>query len=173
MNSLLFSQWFSKTNTKNLLGTAGTQAILSAISDSSVGTVAIGGINHSNVQRVLYQSKSPAKGLDGVAIVSAIIAAEDPKASSEKLAQLIKSAPVFALTPQPTRANEAEALLQDVPAIVRKMTESHPLVHNMINFVVANFVANVALSMYVPPIKIRMDIPNRFQWRIAYHGTLR
>jgi thiamine-phosphate diphosphorylase/hydroxyethylthiazole kinase len=106
---------------------------------------------------VLYQSKSPAKGLDGVAIVSAIVAADDPKASSEKFAQLIKSTPLFALAPQPTRANEAEALLQDVPAIVRKMTEAHPLVHNMINFVVANFVANVALSMYVRPVKIRME----------------
>ena len=106
---------------------------------------------------MLYQSKSPAKGLDGVAIVSAIVAADDPKASSEKLAQLIKSTPLFALAPQPTRVNEAETLLRDVPAIVRKMTEAHPLIHNMINFVVANFVANVALSMYVRPVKIRME----------------
>lgn len=106
---------------------------------------------------MLYQSKSPAKGLDGVAIVSAIVAADDPKASSEKFAQLIKSTPLFALAPQPVRDNEAETLLQDVPAIVRKMTEAHPLVHNMINFVVANFVANVALSMYARPVKLRME----------------
>lgn len=134
---------------------------MSEISDSSVGTVAIGGINHSNVQRVLYQSKSPSKGLDGVAIVSAIVGAEDPKASAEKLAELIKNTPLFALAPQPSRANEVEALLQDVPTIVRKMTEAHPLVHNMINFVVANFVANVALSMYVFLFKIRDSITNR------------
>lgn len=133
---------------------------MSAIGDSSVGTVAIGGINHSNVQRVLYQSKSPAKGLDGVAIVSAIVGADDPRASSNKLAQLIRSTPLFALSPQPPRTNEAEALLQDVPGIVRKMTEAHPLVHNMINFVVANFVANVALSMYVPPVNIRVTLAN-------------
>lgn len=131
-----------------MIGTAGTQAILSAISDaSSVGTVSIGGINHSNVQRVIYQSQSPKKGLDGVAIVSGIIAAEDPKASAEEFLKLIKSPPRFALVPQMRRANEAEALLHEVPHIVRKMVEVHPLVHNMINFVVANFVANVALSM--------------------------
>jgi thiamine-phosphate diphosphorylase/hydroxyethylthiazole kinase len=145
---------------------------LSAISDSSVGTVSIGGINHSNVQRVLYQSKSPAKGLDGVAIVSAIIGAEDPKASAEKFSNLIKNTPLFALSPQPSRENEVEALLQDVPAIVRKMTEAHPLVHNMINFVVANFVANVALSMYVPFFKLEGCDTNRYQWCIAYHGSL-
>jgi thiamine-phosphate diphosphorylase/hydroxyethylthiazole kinase len=128
----------------------GTQAILSAISDATnVGTVSIGGINHSNVQRVIYQSQSPKKGLDGVAIVSAIMAADDPKASTEAFARLIKSPPSFALTPRPRRANEAEALVQEVPQIVRKMVEVHPLVHNMINFVVVNFVANIALSMCV------------------------
>ncbi|KAJ5087879.1 hypothetical protein N7456_011495 [Penicillium angulare] len=137
----------TKTNTKSVIGTAGTQAILSAISDSSVGTVAIGGINHSNVQRVLYQSQSPKKALDGVAIVSAIVAADEPKASAEQFAKLINSPAPFALTTQAPRANEAEALLHEVPQIVRKMVEVHPLVHNMINFVVANFVANVALSI--------------------------
>jgi thiamine-phosphate diphosphorylase/hydroxyethylthiazole kinase len=138
---------YSKTNTKSVIGTAGTQAILDAIKDSAVGTVSIGGINHSNVQRVIYQSQSAKKGLDGVAIVSAIIAADDPKASAEKFVELLTNPPRFALTSNPPRVNEAEALLNDVPQIIRKMVEVHPLVHNMINFVVSNFVANVALSM--------------------------
>lgn len=112
-----------------------------------MATVAIGGINHSNVQRVIYQSESPNKGLDGVAIVSAIMAADEPKAAAEELVKLIKNPPPFARIPHTPRTNEAEALLQEVPGIVRKMVEVHPLVHNMINFVVANFVANVALSM--------------------------
>ncbi|KAJ6131284.1 hypothetical protein N7523_001744 [Penicillium sp. IBT 18751x] len=143
----------TKTNTKSVIGTAGTQVILSAISDATnVGTVSIGGINHSNVQRVLYQSQSPKKSLDGVAIVSAIMAADDPKAATEEFARLIKSPPTFALTPRSARANEAEALIQEVPQIVRKMIEAHPLVHNMINFVVVNFVANVALSIGASPI---------------------
>ncbi|KAJ5084109.1 hypothetical protein NUU61_008688 [Penicillium alfredii] len=142
----------TKTNTKSVIGTAGTQAILDAISDASVGTVSIGGINHGNAQRVIYQSQSPKKGLDGVAIVSAIMAADDPKASAEKFIQLIKTPPPFALTPKTARANEADALVQEVPHIVRKMVEVHPLVHNMINFVVANFVANVTLSIGASPI---------------------
>lgn len=136
-----------KTNTKSVIGTVGTQEILNAISDSSVGTVSIGGINHSNVQRVIYQSKSPKKALDGVAIVSAIVAANDPKASAEKFTNLIKNPPPFALTSKPPRANEIDALVCAVPGVVRQMIEVHPLVHNMINFVVSNFVANVALSM--------------------------
>ncbi|KAJ5339429.1 hypothetical protein N7452_006157 [Penicillium brevicompactum] len=142
----------TKTNTKSVIGTAGTQIILDAIKDSSIGTVSIGGINHSNVQRVIYQSKSPAKSLDGVAIVSAIVAADDPKASAEHFTELINNTPRFALTSQSPRANEAEALLNDVPQTIRKMVEVHPLVHNMINFVVSNFVANVALSIGASPI---------------------
>ncbi|KAJ5247824.1 hypothetical protein N7468_002807 [Penicillium chermesinum] len=110
------------------------------------------GINPSNVQRVIYQSQSPRKALDGVAIVSAIMAADDPQAATEGIAQLIKSRPLFALTPKVARDNEVGALLQEVPQIVQKMVEVHPLVHNMINFVVANFVANVALAIGASPI---------------------
>jgi len=94
-----------------------------------------------------------------VAIVSAIMAADDPKASTEEFARLIKSPPLFALTPKSPRINEAEALIQEVPQIVRKMVEVHPLVHNMINFVVVNFVANVALSMYVSIVIYALIIP--------------
>ncbi|RHZ71257.1 hypothetical protein CDV55_100703 [Aspergillus turcosus] len=144
----------TKTNTKHILGTAGTQAILDAISDSgrNVGTVAIGGINLSNVQRVMYQSKAPRKGLDGVAIVSAIMAADDPRAAAEEFVKRINSPPSFAWEPKAPRANEAAALVEEVPQIVQKMVKAHPLVHNMINYVVANFVANVTLAMGASPI---------------------
>lgn len=134
-----------KTNTKNIIGTAGTQTVLDAISGSKVGTVSIGGINDSNVQRVLYQSQAK-KGLDGVAIVSAIMAADDPKVAAADFAKRINSPPGFATVPKPMRANESDLLLGEVPQIVQKMVQSHPLVHSMINYVVANFVANVVLA---------------------------
>ncbi|KAF7162651.1 hypothetical protein CNMCM5623_007876 [Aspergillus felis] len=144
----------TKTNTKHILGTAGTQAVLDAISDSgrNVGTVAIGGINLSNVQRVMYQSKAPRKGLDGVATVSAIMAADDPRAAAEEFVKRMNSPPRFAWEPKAPRTNEVAALVEEVPRIVQKMVKAHPLVHNMINYVVANFVANVALAMGASPI---------------------
>lgn len=112
------------------------------------GTVAIGGINHENVQRIIYQSQSPARGLDGVAIVSAIMAADDPKSAAKEFASRITILPPFAVEPPEIRESEVSALLDEVPKIVRKMVSTHPLVHNMINYVVANFVANVALALY-------------------------
>ncbi|RAK96346.1 bifunctional hydroxyethylthiazole kinase/thiamine-phosphate diphosphorylase [Aspergillus ibericus CBS 121593] len=143
----------TKTNTKSIIGTAGTQAILEAISDSgrSVGTVSIGGINTSNVQRVLYQSRAPKKTLDGVAIVSAIMAADDPTAAAAEFAKLISSPPPFVRS-EATAVRDTTALLEQVPKVVQEVVKGHPLVHNMINYVVANFVANVALSMGASPI---------------------
>lgn len=144
----------TKKDTKSIIGTAGTKEILNALADMGrpVGTVSIGGINESNVQRVIYQSQGTKKGLDGVAVVSAIIAAEDPRAAASQLSKRISSLPPFASIPPTPRENEAVLLLNDVPSIVAKVATSRPLVHNMINFVVANFAANVALSIGASPI---------------------
>jgi len=131
----------------------GTKAILKAISamDRKVSTVAIGGINASNVQRVMYQSKSTFKGLDGIAVVSAIIAAEDPKQAAADLRRLIGNPPAFAKGIVGSRAN-LETLLKEVPEIVRDVGVRTPLCHNMTNLVVQNFAANVALAIGASPI---------------------
>lgn len=113
-----------------------------------MGTVAIGGINTCNVQRVMYQSAAPKKNLDGVAIVSAIMAAEDPESAAKELKGLITTRPAFAVDALAPRKNEEEVLLAGIPEIVQRVAINHPLVHNMINFVVVNFVANMALAAY-------------------------
>lgn len=112
-----------------------------------VGTVAIGGINLSNVQRVIYQSQAPLKSLDGAAIVSAIMAAENPREAAASFCKLVKQIPALATIPLPPRENEVTLLLDQVPDIVNLVATRRPLCHNMINFVVANFAANVAIAM--------------------------
>lgn len=145
-----------KTNTKGIIGTAGTQEILHAISSegSNVQTVTIGGINATNVQRVLYQSASIAKRLDGVAIVSAIMAAKDPKSAAEGLLGLIRSPPPFiAASPANSeRAEDAGSLINQIPSVIKAVAEKSPLSHNMTNLVVQNFAANVALAVGGSPI---------------------
>ena len=61
--------------------------------DQSIPTVAIGGINAGNAQRVIFQSKSLSKGLDGVAVVSALMSAEDPGAAATALRRSIQEVP--------------------------------------------------------------------------------
>ncbi|KAM5439481.1 thiamine biosynthetic bifunctional enzyme [Microsporum ferrugineum] len=144
----------SKTNTKSIIGTAGVKHILNHVSSIShnVGTVAIGGINLNNAQRVIYQSQGTTKGLDGVAVVSAIMAADDPQAAAASFLEKVSQNPAFATIPITPRENEESLLLNGVNSLVRKVAIFNPLCHNMINYVVANFAANVALAIGASPI---------------------
>lgn len=120
----------------------------------SVRTVCIGGINASNLQRVLYQSSDEQKRLDGIAIVSAIVSAKDPKKAAENLKHLINTPPPFVVT---SSAASVEGGAGDpgfslVPTIIKAVNDSNPLSHNMTNLVVQNFAANVALAIGASPI---------------------
>ncbi|KAM9879052.1 hypothetical protein VD0002_g4507 [Verticillium dahliae] len=152
----------TKTNTKHVIGTAGLRAILDGLARdddaaaAAVRTVCIGGIHAGNVQRVLYQSAAPAKALDGVAVVSAVVAAAHPCAAARSLLTLVRSPPPFArgvLAPgSPAVAASADAVLALVPGVIRAVAAQAPLSHNMTNLVVQNLAANVALAVGASPI---------------------
>jgi thiamine-phosphate diphosphorylase/hydroxyethylthiazole kinase len=139
-----------------VIGTAGTKQILHDIADerNNVKTVCIGGINASTVQRVLYQSADVKKCLDGVAIVSAIIAAKDPEKASRDLLQLINNPPPFVagLLPKERKKRASQDLIGLVPVVIKAVGEKSPLTHNMTNLVVQNFAASVALAVGGSPI---------------------
>ena len=143
----------TKEDTKSIIGTAGVKGILHELStvNTRIPTVAIGGLNASNVQRVMFQSKSPTKGLDGVAIVSAIMAAQDPKAAASELKSLIGNVPV-SMSPKAGENHAVETLLDQIPHIIEELGVKSPLCHNMTNLVVQNFAANVALCIGASPI---------------------
>ncbi|GAB7360291.1 hypothetical protein MBLNU230_g8049t1 [Neophaeotheca triangularis] len=144
----------TKENTKAVLGTAGVQQILASLAKSGyskIKTVCIGGINASNAQRILYQTTSPEKKLDGVAVVSAIMAAPDAKNASQNLAHLLTQPPPFAPSPSPQTLTPATIKTQ-APAILARLASQKPLSHNMTNLVVQNFAANVALAVGGSPI---------------------
>lgn len=94
----------------------------------------------------MYQSHSTSKGLDGVAVVSAIISAHDPKAAAQHLRTLVWKLPSFA-TVKPNLPKRVDTLLGSVRDVVLEVKKCSPLCHNMTNLVVQNFAANVALAM--------------------------
>jgi len=94
----------------------------------------------------MYQSRSTSKGLDGVAVVSAIISAHDPNAAAQHLRTLIGKLPSFA-TMKPDDSKRVDILLRKVQDVVLELGRCSPLCHNMTNLVVQNFAANVALAM--------------------------
>ncbi|KAK7544634.1 Hydroxyethylthiazole kinase family-domain-containing protein [Phyllosticta citribraziliensis] len=146
----------TKENTKSIVGTAGLREMLSALSTCaapSVSTVCIGGINASNTQRVLYQSAAPSKQLDGVAVVSAIIGADDPFKAAQELKRLVETPPAFAVEQKtPVGLEKPDVIRMEIPPVLKALADLTPLCHNMTNMVVQNFAANVALCIGASPI---------------------
>lgn len=111
----------SKKDTKSIIGTSGVRDILSALDKAGFGgavpTVCIGGVNAANVKAVLAESDagSGRRGLDGVAVVSAIMAAVDPAAAARDLV--------------------AKVVVAKLPSVIRAVAEKTPLSHNMTNLV--------------------------------------
>ncbi|KAK9436077.1 hydroxyethylthiazole kinase [Metarhizium brunneum] len=125
----------TKKDTKSIIGPSGVADILAALDaagHSSIPAVCIGGVNASNASAVLAGSASPHKALDGLAVVSAIIAAADPAAASRDLL--------------------AKVITAKIPDVVAAVGRKTPLSHNMTNLVVQNFAANVALCVGASPI---------------------
>jgi thiamine-phosphate diphosphorylase/hydroxyethylthiazole kinase len=96
----------------------------------------------------MYQSKSEKKKLDGVAVVSAIIASTDPMHAAAELRGLFDSSRSFGSQSSGGRPlKEVTDLIRRIPILVKQLGISTPLCHNMTNLVVQNFAANVALAM--------------------------
>jgi thiamine-phosphate diphosphorylase/hydroxyethylthiazole kinase len=158
----------TKKNTKEIIGVNGIRQILSYLGglgekSNDVKTVCIGGVNASNVQRVihqLYAPRSPSskpKSIDGAAIVSAIVGAKDPQAASSNLRKLIKTSPPFAKSTDPVfwlekNEDEIAVLVKTADKATAAVHSKSPLSHNMTNLVVQNFAANVALAIGASPI---------------------
>ncbi|TGJ82295.1 hypothetical protein E0Z10_g6461 [Xylaria hypoxylon] len=146
----------TKENTKSIIGVDGLQQILLQLAQakSTVKTVCIGGINASNTSRVVWQSTAHGKSLDGVAIVSAIMAAADPEASAHELSELVKAPPTFAkgVVTADQQDRSPQQLVNLIPEVIQAVAKWKPLSHNMTNLVVQNFAANVALCVGASPI---------------------
>lgn len=93
-----------------------------------IPTVAIGGIGASNACELLEESNTGKVHLDGLAIVSAIMAAEDPKSACEELSVLIrKSLTVIGVKANNTIGDALDYAVQATKNI-KAMT---PMVHHI------------------------------------------
>lgn len=175
----------SKTNTKSLIGPEGLRYILQELHNRNcsrpkvnVPVVCIGGLNASNIYQVMYRGNHAANALSGVAVVSAIVAAEDPQAAARHLKSLVGLSQGLVLQRMgKTHFSTRQELLELVPKAIKMLHEKKPLSHNMTNLVnpsiprplstvsvydsfrctnrhkvVQNFAANVALCVGASPI---------------------
>jgi thiamine-phosphate diphosphorylase/hydroxyethylthiazole kinase len=159
----------TKKNTKDIIGINGIRKILKYLDqgneqEKKVKTVCIGGVNAQNLQRITHQLTAPSspstppKPINGVALVSAIIGAPDPRAASQHLFHLLNSPPPFkARSTAPhfwleKASDETAHLLSQAAQSTKIVRQKSPLSHNMTNLVVQNFAANVALAIGASPI---------------------
>ncbi|BFZ54471.1 thiamine biosynthetic bifunctional enzyme [Savitreella phatthalungensis] len=165
------------TSTKKLdkptLGPIGVQAILRAIANEetvlglpagSIGTVAIGGLNAANIERVMYASSAAdlssdadstrRRSLDGVALVSAIMCSSTPSHASAAFKRLLTNTPAnlpFSPFLPPTTTN-TDSFIPRLAGAIRRTVERSPLVHQYTNNVVKNFSANATLAVGGSPV---------------------
>jgi thiamine-phosphate diphosphorylase/hydroxyethylthiazole kinase len=159
----------TKKNTKDIIGINGTRKILRYLGQGSeaekkVKTVCIGGVNASNLQRIIHQLYAPSsastttKSIDGAAIVSAIIGSPDAYAASVHLSELNAKPPPFkAKSSEPhfwleKDEDEIAHVLAEATKATQRVRKTTPLSHNMTNLVVQNFAANIALAIGASPI---------------------
>lgn len=115
------------------------------LSHKRIKCVAIGGINHENVSRVCFQAQVSLQRLDGVAVVSCIMAATDAALATSSLLRIIK-------LPAPWEASTTSIRQEtDLSAKIVSLHRNKPLVHHITNNVVKNFSANVSLAIGASP----------------------
>ncbi|KAG8213822.1 Hydroxyethylthiazole kinase family-domain-containing protein [Butyriboletus roseoflavus] len=146
------------TNTKQLtspvLGVRAVGPLLAALDGTSVKAVAIGGIKSSNILRTLHGSVSTTgHRLDGVAVISEIVASLEPSKSARRLKEGYRSwsSPTNQLDKvSPTYTTDT--IKDGVVNLLRVIKETKPLVHQITNIVVANQSANATLALGASPI---------------------
>ncbi|KAJ2807793.1 thiamine biosynthetic bifunctional enzyme [Coemansia guatemalensis] len=125
-----------------------------------IRAVTIGGINAYNAVHVLDSTRTQGNNiaLDGLAVVSAIMAAEDPRSAAQKMRAQIRFAMESSWLVRP-RVNLAST--QELQAVRRaaadvfaqtKSESLTPLVQHITNIVVVNDCANACLAMGGSPI---------------------
>ncbi|KAF9907851.1 hypothetical protein EC991_010449 [Linnemannia zychae] len=147
---------------KRTLGPLGVRAILEVLpAESELKTVVIGGIKHDNTRRVVVHSAG-ANGriLDGIAVVTGIVGAQDAKLATEQLASEFKIGHALATTKLQNNARGAaedgrlsvEDVIKSFPQLLTTLREKSPLTHHISNYVVMNDTANATLALGGSPI---------------------
>jgi thiamine-phosphate diphosphorylase/hydroxyethylthiazole kinase len=97
------------------------------------GLFSTGGVNKSNIVRVVHGAVAPSgRALDGVAVISAIVASQQPESAARELLSKFKSAR-RQLDSIPQRPRATNDLLRDLVEAVKQMRQGCGLIHHITN----------------------------------------
>ncbi|EIN11870.1 HK-domain-containing protein [Punctularia strigosozonata HHB-11173 SS5] len=157
--------WGTQTKklTNPIIGVRGVGEMLRELDGTTVKAVAIGGIKTTNVLRTLHGSISTTgHALDGVAVVSELVASPDPAGVAQTLATSIKG---FKSEPLHTFSNAhihrslavgsaytQDSIIASASALIGAVRSLKPLVHQITNNVVTTQSANATIALGASPI---------------------
>ncbi|KAL0072650.1 thiamine biosynthetic bifunctional enzyme [Marasmius tenuissimus] len=151
--------WATNTKTldKPLVGVRNVGTMLEMLDGTSVQAVAIGGIKSKNLLRTLYGSVSRTRhALDGVAVVSEIMASTDPKEAATRLSGILQTFKSGSTIPLGFSFGQnvytPDRVIEQVARLMKHMKEVNPLVHQITNNVVVAQSANTTISIGASPI---------------------
>ncbi|KAJ7262212.1 thiamine biosynthetic bifunctional enzyme Thi4 [Mycena haematopus] len=144
------------TQTKKLtsppIGVRRLGGLLEAL-DSKISAVAIGGIKSTNLAHLMHSSRSQmGHWLDGVAVVSDIVASSEPEKAAQRLKSIFLSCRRVADQSLKSPTPSQDDILINAGTIMDTIRSLKPLVHQMTNIVVANQSANITLALGASPI---------------------
>ncbi|RXW23512.1 hypothetical protein EST38_g2347 [Candolleomyces aberdarensis] len=146
--------WGTQTKdvTNKIIGVRGVGERLKELDGSGVKAVAIGGIKSGNLWRTLHGSVSvTGHALDGVAVVSEIVASQDPRSAAASLSKTVKTFKEEQARPRELVPSKND-IIDRVSELVAKIRGVNPLVHQITNNVVATQSANITLAIGASPI---------------------
>lgn len=150
----IFPTLTKKNPKKAPMGPQGAIQVLDALEEFGADwcrTVGIGGLHPVNIERVLYQcvAHNGKRSLDGICVVSDIMAAKDAGAAAKNLRRILdKGSYEFVDLQLEGHAVNAEIFGQ----VLGQIAQSRPLIQHVTNKVHQNFGANVTLALGSSPI---------------------
>ncbi|KAF9479063.1 thiamine biosynthetic bifunctional enzyme Thi4 [Pholiota conissans] len=151
--------WGTQTKklTEPIIGVRGVGAMLEELVGTNVKVVAIGGIKSMNLLRTLHGTMSMSdKALDGVAIVSDIVASPVPRLAAKRLQKIYSEyRQYYDIHPfgvdQPASLT-ADSVMTIASELMTETRTASPLIHQITNIVVTTQSANVTLAVGASPI---------------------
>ncbi|CAR30982.1 ZYRO0E07216p [Zygosaccharomyces rouxii] len=155
---MVFPTNTKKNAKKSPMGPRGVARILDALENNNVDwcrTVAIGGLHPDNISRVLYQcnSLSGQRSIDGISVVSDIMAAKDAGAATKNLRDILdKGYYSFVNLQLSIKTIYDLDFSSHTKRFLEQVAKNRPLVQHITNKVHQNFGANVTLAIGSSPI---------------------
>ncbi|KAI0779860.1 Hydroxyethylthiazole kinase [Fomes fomentarius] len=147
------------TQTKNVtspvVGVRGLVALLDALEGSDVKAVSIAGVKSTNALHCLHGAiTSSGRSLDGLAVVSDIVASSDPYTAAKRIATIVqafKGNPITSFSTFPP-SYSIDSIKHGVGEILSAVRHFSPLVHQITNNVVTTQSANATIALGASPI---------------------